>query len=461
MLYDCAMEPPIHYVTTTDGVTIAYCEAGQGTPFVELQPPPWNNIRVEFRDWEWNRIMASRRRLIRLDLRGCGSSQRDVEDFSLDALVHDVEAVVDALALPSLVVYGEGHSVPIALAYAAAHPERASHVIVLGGFARGQDYYDQPQVKPLFSLLDQGDFEAFTDMFTLRTFGWNAADVAANMAKFARESMTLQQMQAFFAQSMHHDVTGLLSGLRVPALVLHSSGAPFPSVSTSQKLAAAIPGARFRMLESAASWTNEMEPQLLEALDEFIGDGDRQPAEKVPTHIDRVGHGGALVTLLFTDIERHTEMMTRLGDAAGRDVLREHERITREILRTHTGTEIKTMGDGFLASFTSTTRAVDCAVALQRAFADHSEQHPDLRIRVRVGLNAGEPIAEDDDLFGAAVTLAARIMAKAAGGEIFASNVVRELCAGKGHMFSDRGETDMRGFEDPVRIYEVRWREDA
>jgi len=125
------------------------------------------------------------------------------------------------------------------------------------------------------------------------------------------------------------------------------------------------------------------------------------------------------------------------------------------------------MGDGFMASFSSATRALECAIAMQRAFAEHNAQvgaQPAAGrtlLQIRIGLNAGEPIAEDEDLFGTAVILAARIAARAEGGEILASDVVRQLVAGKGFLFADRGDVVLRGFEDPVRLYEVRWREDA
>ncbi len=119
------------------------------------------------------------------------------------------------------------------------------------------------------------------------------------------------------------------------------------------------------------------------------------------------------------------------------------------------------MGDGFMASFSSATRALECAIAMQRAFAEHNESAPE-PIRVRIGLNAGEPIAEDDpggrgDLFGTAVNMAARIAEKAEGGEILVADVVRQLVAGKEFLFNDRGETELRGFEDAVRLYEVSW----
>jgi class 3 adenylate cyclase len=178
-------------------------------------------------------------------------------------------------------------------------------------------------------------------------------------------------------------------------------------------------------------------------------------------------------TVLFTDIVGHTEMMQRLGDAPGRDVLREHERITRETLKQHGGAEVKTMGDGFMASFGSVTSAMECAIALQRAFAGaltppfghpsptrgEAEREVGEQLSIRIGLNAGEPIEEDGDLFGATVILASRIAAQAGAGEILVPETVRGLLSGKSFVYSDRGEFAMKGFDDAVRLYEVRWRE--
>jgi class 3 adenylate cyclase len=192
---------------------------------------------------------------------------------------------------------------------------------------------------------------------------------------------------------------------------------------------------------------------MAKAIYEFLGD-----SEPAPAGAEQHAAGG-FCTILFTDVEGSTALTERLGDAKARAVLRNHERIVREALRAHGGAEVKAMGDGFMASFSSATRALECAIAMQRAFATHDDEHPETPIRVRIGLNAGEPIAEDEDLFGTAVILAARIAAQAQGGEILASDVVRQLVAGKGFLFADRGEVALRGFEGPVRLYEVRWEE--
>jgi class 3 adenylate cyclase len=164
------------------------------------------------------------------------------------------------------------------------------------------------------------------------------------------------------------------------------------------------------------------------------------------------------VTILFTDIESSTTLTQRLGDAKAHEFLRTHNAIVRDALKAHGGTEIKHTGDGIMASFPSASRAIECAVDIQKAVASHLEQRPEPPLRVRIGLNAGEPVVEEKDLFGIAVQLAARICAQARPGQILASNVVQELAAGKGFVFLDHGKVALKGFEKPARLHEVAWR---
>jgi class 3 adenylate cyclase len=244
-----------------------------------------------------------------------------------------------------------------------------------------------------------------------------------------------------------------LGQITTPTLVLHRRGMKDPPIADVQALAARIRNARLLLLDgdSSAPYVGDIEP-IVTAIDEFLRDGDGAPAPAPRT---------GLVTVLFTDLVGHTEMMQRLGDERGRELLREHERITRETLAAHGGTEVKTMGDGFMASFGSVTRAMDCAIALQRAVVAWGGEggHAGPPLRVRVGLNAGEPIEEDGDLFGSTVILASRIAARAGAGEILIPEPVRHLLSGKSYEYSDRGEVALKGFEDAVRLYEVRWRE--
>ena len=238
-----------------------------------------------------------------------------------------------------------------------------------------------------------------------------------------------------------------------PTLVISMKGRTNLDPEWSRELASRIPGARFVTRESSELLM--VDDAVVAIVEEFLGIA----AAGNPARAAARPEAGAFRTVLFTDIVGHTEMMQRLGDAKGRDVLREHERITREPLKAHGGAEVKTMGDGFMASFGSVTSAMECAIALQRAFADAHASRCRSRSHVRVGLNAGEPIEEDGDLFGATVILASRIAAKAGAGEILVPDTVRGLLSGKNFLFTDRGEFVPKGFDDPVRLYEVRWQE--
>jgi class 3 adenylate cyclase len=254
------------------------------------------------------------------------------------------------------------------------------------------------------------------------------------------------------------DVAALLPEVRARTLVLHRRQIPWLSLEAASYIASHIPEAELVVLEGASgAYALEDSEPVFRAVDEFLGGSESAPA--VGGAEQRAASG--LCTILFTDVEGSTALTERLGDAKAREVLRNHERIVREALRAHGGAEVKAMGDGFMASFSSATRALECAIAIQRAFAALDDEHPETPIRVRIGLNAGEPIAEDEDLFGTAVIMAARIAAQAQGGEILASDVVRQLVAGKGFLFADRGEVALRGFEGPVRLYEVRWEEEG
>ncbi|MEE9548803.1 MAG: adenylate/guanylate cyclase domain-containing protein [Candidatus Binatia bacterium] len=199
--------------------------------------------------------------------------------------------------------------------------------------------------------------------------------------------------------------------------------------------------------------------KLIDCIDQYTPSIPHSPTSSDSTG-PRMGTGG-LVTILFTDMEGSTSLTQRLGDARAQEVLRLHNGIVREALGAHGGALIKHTGDGIMASLTSTSRALDCAIAIQRAFARYNESNSPVPIRVRIGLNTGEPVAEDQDLFGTVVQVAARICAHAEPGQILATMVVRELVAGKKFMFVDRGAVALRGFEEITQLYEVKWRQEV
>ena len=447
------MEPRIQYAQTADGVSIAYCSLGEGAPLVDLGSQPYTNFQVRLQNplyHPWNERLGANRRHIQMDGRGAGLSQRDVTDFSLDARVLDVEAVVDRLDLQRFGLCAVSGSGPVAIAYAVRHPERVCHLVLWNTYARALDYYQLPRTQALAAMIEQ-DWELFTETVAHVVYGW-AEEEARQFATFIRECITQGTMKAYRESAATVDVTHLLPEVASPTLVLHSREAQLPPMGMARDLAARIPDARLVVLEG--SWLTAMKDpgKWGHVLDEFLGTS--QDAAREPAQDD-------IHTILLTDIADSTALTQRLGDAQAQELVRAHNTIVREALNTHGGTEIKHTGDGIMASFPSASRALECAVAVQSAVAGYAEQHADVPLSVHVGLNAGEPIVEENELFGTAVQLARRICDQAQGGEILASDVVRQLVAGKGFLFADRGDVALRGFEDPVRLYEVRWREEG
>jgi class 3 adenylate cyclase/pimeloyl-ACP methyl ester carboxylesterase len=433
------MEPQVQYAKTSDGVSIAFASMGDGMPLVIVPQPGMTHVQ---RQWTVLPFvypeLAQTFRLIWYDSRGSGLSDRDPVDFSMDAMLRDLEAILDSTGVRKFAMLGFLDGVPVAVTYAARSPERVSHLILVDGWTSLSDYADMPALAANDALLDK-DWTLYTETMARVLASSDDPQITERGGEHIRACVEPEAWRAFSVAARRYDASAVLGDVRAQTLVLHNNHHNFYPVRAGQRLAAGIPAARFMAIDDMAY------QRLAPPIKEFLG-GAGKPEQVQP---------GAFRTVLFTDLVGHTQMMSRLGDERGREVLREHERITREVLAAHGGTEVKTMGDGFMGSFGSVTRAVECASALQKAFTER-EGEP---LSVRVGLNAGEPIEEEGDLFGATVILAARIAARADGGEILVSDNVRSLCSGKGFLFSDRGEFVAKGFEEPVRVYEVRWGE--
>jgi class 3 adenylate cyclase len=453
------MEPRIQYAKTADGVNIAYWTLGQGMPFVVLPPIPFSHVQLEWQVPEVRRFyerMAEKRQLVRYDGRGSGLSDRNIADYSLDAHVRDLDAVVDELGFDTFALFAASHGGPVAIAYTARHSERVSNLLLWHSYVRGHNVYGSPRQAAIRQLAES-DWETYSETLTHQTYGWSEGEFAHRAAAFVRESTSSETYRETEGVFQDIDLTSVLSEVTPPVLVLHRREHSALHVDHARDLASGIPNARLALLEGTSwgPWIGDAEG-VLRAIDEFLDEGEEAAATAAPS---------GLVTILFTDMEGSTTLTQRLGDAAAQEVLRTHNTIIRDALKAHDGSETKHTGDGLMASFSSASRALECSIAIQRAFAAHN-QSADEPIRVRIGLNAGEPVAEDDpdgrrDLFGTAVQLAARICAHAEPEQILAPIVVRELAAGKRFLFADLGDVSLRGFDDPVRLFEVRWREEA
>jgi class 3 adenylate cyclase len=476
------MEREVRYCTTEDGVRIAYCVEGDGPPLVVV-PQALESFSLTATLEGHERLLkevSAGRRLIRFDRRGCGLSQRAVTDVTPAAFALDIDSVIAAVGSGPVALLSGGTGGMYSVHYAANRPDTVGAIVLVGALVRLTDLASADVWKS-FATLGRSDWPAVTraiNGITLR----RSPDIARKTAEIYQQSLTGDAFAMMVEQGVDVDVTPELERIRARTLVIHSrddAGYPFAG---AQDIAARVPDGRLVTIGgnvSLLSIQDEVEA-VAATINRFL---DESPDTRALPREQRDRTQVGLRTVLFTDLVGHTEMMSRLGDEAGRAVLREHEAITRNVLKQHGGAEIKTMGDGFMASFASVTRAVECAIALQRAIeqrnnADDSQSggsgsqpdrsgpdernrnvgaHHDAPLRVRCGLNAGEPIEEDGDLFGATVILASRIAAKADAGEILVADTVRGLCSGKGFLFSDRGEFVAKGFKDPVRIYEVNW----
>jgi class 3 adenylate cyclase len=392
--------------------------------------------------------LARDRPLVRFDRRGVGGSQRAVDDVSLDAQVADVHAVVQHLEFREFDLNAGADGTPVAIAYASTYPHAVRRLVLWTPYARTGDVFDHDQVHRLAELM-RSDWSLARRTYASFMYSGSAALEAHRSHSIALREGVAPELAARYLE-LELDVHAMLPLVRCPTLILQARTAIPAAARAAREIADRIPGAR-RVMTRGDDSLQDWQEQLA-VVRRFLGDGPA--AEDKPA--------AAVTTVLFTDIVGHTEMLRRLGDQRGRELLREHERITRTVLAQHGGVELKSLGDGFMASFSSVVSAIDCAVALQRAFAAWNEERraggaPSLL--VRVGLNAGEPIAEDGDLFGASVIMASRIAAIAGAGEILIPEPLRHLLTGKDYAFADRGETVLKGFQDPLRLYEVRWQE--
>ena len=454
------MEQQIRFCTTSDGVRIAYATVGKGPPLVRVLG--WfTHLEFERRMPDWERsmfggLLAGNHLWVCYDGRGMGLSDRDVEDFSLDAKVKDLETVIDALQIERCAILGISEGGPTAIAYAIRHPDTVSHLILYGSFG-GSIFPDTEEgrqgAETMLNLVRQGwgsDIPAHRQFFTGMFMPDADGDTIRWFNEMQRVSASATNVGKLLAALLRFDVTGLLPQINTPTLVIHRRNEAVVPFDQGRELASLIPGARFLPLEGRNHVILPDEPEseaFRKAIEEFLGE-DEAKADTAPAP-------SGLVTILFTDMEGSTALTQRLGDAKAQELLRSHNTIVREALKAQDGAEIKHTGDGIMASFPSASKALGCATAIQTAFAERNETAEE-PIKVRIGLNAGEPVAEDEDLFGTTVQLAARVCAHAQPGTILASNVVRELSAGKGFLFSDQGDVVLRGFEDPVRLYEVR-----
>jgi class 3 adenylate cyclase len=443
-------EPQVRYCTTQDGVRIAYTVTGNGPPLLFAAEPVISHVQLEWSHSVFGRIderLARDNTLIRFDPRGVGMSDR-TPPTELEHALWDLEAVVDRLQLERFALAAVQSASLAVTRYAASHPDRVSRVAFIDGFLRNQDLFNTPQVRAFLSAAAD-DFETATEVIGAIAFGTGREESRTHGA-YIRACLD-QEFILSAPKIAHFDVTALVAAVTMPALVIRHEGVQYVTTEMVRDLVSRLPDARLVVVPGL--WADDP-AGMAGLIADFINE-----APGVPTKDESASQSG-VHTILFTDLASSTALTQRLGDAKAQELVRAHNAIVREALAANGGNEIKHTGDGIMASFPSASGALECAVTIQRAVAERDVgAHRDAPLQVHIGLNAGEPVAEEQDLFGTSVQLARRICDHAEPGQIVVSDVVRQLAAGKGFLFADLGEVVPKGFEEPVRLYEVRWRE--
>ena len=445
------MEPETRYARSGD-VSIAYQVTGDGPFDVVYVPPMVSHVELA---WAvpgmaaYFQSLASFCRLIRLDKRGTGMSDRVSGAPSLETRMDDVRAVMDAAGSDRAALIGVSEGGPMSILFAATYPERTWALVVEGSNARERWAPDYPWgYRDEDYARDDAETERLwgTSEYTDRLVGnlVPSADDENNraLATMIRQSASPGAAVALSRMNAEIDVRHVLSAVRVPTLVLNrAEESPF-IVNASRHLAEHIPGARHVELPGADHAIFSAHPELaLAAIEEFLHEAwDDRSVHDQP---DRV-----LATILFTDIVGSTTRALELGDARWRELLEAHHALVRRQLGRFRGRELDTAGDGFFASFDGPARAIRCACAI-------TEGVRELGLEVRAGLHAGECEIVDGKIGGIAVHIGARVASNASAGEVVVSSTVKDLVAGSGIPFAARGEVELKGIPGEWRLFAV------
>jgi class 3 adenylate cyclase/pimeloyl-ACP methyl ester carboxylesterase len=429
--------PETHYARSGE-LNIAYQVMGDGP--IDLIFVPGMITHVDFLHeipgyTNFLRHLAAFARVVTFDKSGQGLSDRYLGMPSFEQRVDDVRAIMEAIESTRAVLLGCSEGAPISMVFAATFPERVSHLVLFGSFARlssAPGYPFRPTGDEIVRAVDDrlGDWGTGVSMRHFLPSYASNPDVARQYAKLERLALSPGALKMWARYNLEIDVRAILPAIRVSTLVLHRQGDTM-AVENGKFVASHIPGAKF------VAYT-DCSDHLIFPGDQLRLCGDIE--EFVTGHREATApdFGRVLATVLFADIVDSTRRAAEMGDQAWRRVLDEHDHLARRIVAQHRGNLVKTTGDGILATFDGPGRGIRCALAFEAATRQ-------LGLPVRVGLHTGEIEMRNGDIGGIAVHAAARVMAQAEPDEVLVSRVVTDLVAGAGLEFSDRGTHTLKG----------------
>jgi pimeloyl-ACP methyl ester carboxylesterase len=438
------MPPETLYARSGD-VNIAYQVVGEGPLDLVLVPGFVSHLDL---DWEEPRYahvlrrLSSFSRLIRFDKRGTGLSDRTVGLPDLETRMDDVRAVMDAVGSEQAALLGYSEGGPMCCLFAATYPERVSALVLYASYAKRRDPdEDYPwaatwEQRQAYAAEVERDWGTHADRDRMGA-GTDAATVDWWLRR-ARAAASPGAARDLILMNSQIDVRHVLPAITAPTLVLHRTGDADSSVEEGRYLGERIPGARFVELSGDSHMLSVDPDQILDEVEDFLT-GVRHGPDR-----DRV-----LATILFTDLVGSTEKAVAAGDRGWVELIERHHALVRRELQLYRGRELDVAGDGFFAAFDGPARAVRCATAIRDGLAG-------IGLDVRAGVHTGECEQVDGKLAGVAVVIGARISAAAATGEVLVSGTVRDLVAGSGIVFDERGEHELKGIPGSWRLYAVR-----
>jgi class 3 adenylate cyclase len=443
--------PETRYAKTDTGAYVAFQVLGEGPPDLVFMAEGASNVEFAWEIPAYDRVfrrLATFGRLIRFDARGSGLSDPLglSGQLSLEGQANDMLTVLDAVGVERTAVVANGGSGLLAIFFAASYPNRISSLVLDGCYARlarAQDYSWGVPSEVLEQHIAGLEGQVGSVEHGLRYSAPSAVKDPAFVAQWQRRIRStlsgpagvrrLAEMQVF------SDVRPLLEAVQAPTLVLYRRGDRVAGRPHAEYLAEHIAGAKLVELagEDNLIYVGDSDADLDE-IQEFLTGARRAPRS------DRV-----LATVLFTDIVGSTNHLTEIGDRKWRELLEVHDRTIRRQLERFRGREVGTRGDGFVATFDGPGRAIECGCAMRDAVRA-------LGLEIRVGLHTGEiEIREDDEVAGVAVHIAARVEQRARPAEVLVSSTVKDLVAGSGYAFDDRGEHELKGVPGTWRLFSV------
>jgi pimeloyl-ACP methyl ester carboxylesterase/plasmid stabilization system protein ParE len=383
-------------------------------------------------------------RVIFFDKRGTGMSDRPAGIPTLEERIDDIRSVMDAASSGRAHIFGISEGGSMACLFAATYPERTRSLVLYGTrprWTRAPDYPWGPTPEESEARLQESIASGFkTDWTSEQGRAWLGTGLRDDphfieqFERMRRLSATPAAMIALSRMNGLIDVRGILGSIRVPTLVVGKTKDPVMSPECGRDLASRIPGARFVVITGEGHLLGQNAPEFTRIAREWVTEvTDTAPSERF------------LATILFVDLVRSTERVTAIGDAAWRDLLSRYYVDARRELALYGGVEVDTAGDGLLAHFDGPGRALKCARAIERAARD-------LGLEARAGVHTGEVERDATAVRGIAVHTAARIAAMAGANEVLVSSTVRDLVAGSGLAFVDRGMHELKGIQGPRQV---------